>query len=212
MKTRLLGLVLATGLWTVAAGAEQNPAPLVLRVFGDFHTAADLGLSAEAVECRELTPFVMAVVEPLLAAYRQQAGIAVTEDDLMEYCRRQLPEDASFKEAWAEWQPGGSRWGFRERSAVELAAWKLQKALFAEYGGGVLRNPGGQPQAIGALVALAAAREEAGDFTIYNERLRMRFWECLRLGWGKLVPEEQGRKLIEQHPADRVQRPAPAAP
>ena len=57
---------LAAALWAAAAGAAEVQAPLVVRVFDDFRTAADLGIPPGATDCQSLTPFVMAVVEPLL--------------------------------------------------------------------------------------------------------------------------------------------------
>lgn len=194
---------LAAALWAAAAGAAEVQAPLVVRVFDDFRTAADLGFPPGATDCQSLTPFVMAVVEPLLGNFSRSEQIDVTEEDLKDCCRRQLPEGASFREAWAEWEPGGSRWGARQRLAVDLKAWKLQQALFARYGGQVLPRPGGQPLALDAIVALVAEREQAGDLTFYDERLKIRFWECLRFGWGRPVAAEEGRPLIEQHPLDR---------
>ena len=199
---------LAVALGAAAAGAAEVQAPLVVRIFDDFRTAADLGFPPGATDCQSLTPFVMAVVEPLLVNFSRSEQIDVTEEDLKDCCRRQLPEGASFREAWAEWEPGGSRWGARQRLAVDLKAWKLQQALFARYGGQVLPRPGGQPLALDAIVALVAEREQAGDLTFYDERLKIRFWECLRFGWGRPVAAEEGRPLIEQHPLDRGS-PAP---
>ena len=45
--------------------------------------------------------------------------------------------------------------------------------------------------------------ESAGDFTIPDEQLRIRFWECLRTPKYPLVSGEEARALIEEHPADR---------
>lgn len=195
---------------TVFAG--EAPPPLVLRVFGDFYDAADLGLSASASGCRELEPLTKAIIGPLFADYCEKTGIAVGEEDLKEYCRRQLPAGASFIETWAEWAPNGNRRKARQEASARLAVWKLQKSLFEKYGGQVARSEGFPPQAFDAMCAYVAEREEAGDFVILDRQLRIRFWECFRTPKSPLVPADAGRALIEEHPADRQNRGPQAEP
>lgn len=199
-------------LGVVGTGATEPPSAPVVRVFEEFRTAADIGFPSGATDCPALTPLVMAVVVPVLEDFARREQLDVTEDDLKDYCRRQLPADASFRETWAEWGPGGSRWRERQLARGELETWKLHRALFAQYGGRVRPSPGGQPQAVDAIVALVAERAAAGDITFYDERLKIRFWECLRQGGGRLVSAEEGRGLLEQHPADRRRAAPPAAP
>lgn len=210
MKTAWKCLGLGLGLWAVAAGGQETKEPLVLRVFDQLYAASELGLPANVSAGPQLAPLIKGVVGPLLADELAKKGISVGEEDLKEYCRRQMPAGADFKESWAEWQPNGLQWKARQEAVVQLTAWKLHQALFAEYGGRVI--PGGRipPQAFDALIAHVAAREAAGDFSILDARLRLRFWECLRTPPARLVPEEEGRALMAEHPADRLKRlPAP---
>lgn len=210
MKTAGLGLALAAGFGlAIAVQAADRLEPLVVRVFDDFRTASEIGFPPGAYDCPALTPLVRAVVEPVLEDFARRERLAVGEEDLKDYCRRQLPAGATFREAWAEWKPGGSQWRTRQRAAGELEPWKLHRALFAKSGGRVMPVPGGQPQAVEAIVALVAEREQTGDVAFYDERLKRRFWECLRYGWGRLVSAEEGWGLIEQHPAERG-NPAPS--
>lgn len=179
---------------------------MVLRVFDSFYAASELGLPPHATTCRELEPLVKALMGPLFARYCEKAGISVGEEDLKEYCRRQLPGDVPFAEVWAEWAPGGGQWRMRKLAIAQLTMWKLQKSLFDKYGGRVTRVDGAQPQAFDAMIAYAAERESAGDFTIPDEQLRIRFWECFRTPKDPLVSGEDARALIEAHPADRLRR------
>lgn len=210
MKT--LAAALATALGVAAVGAAEVQDPLIVRIFDDFRTAPEIGIPPGATDCPALTPLVMAVVGPVLEDFARREQIAVTEEDLKDYCRRQMPPDVTFRETWAEWGPGGSQWRIRQRAKGELEPWKLHRALFVRYGGRVMPVPGGQPQAVDAVVALVAEREQAGDVAFYDERLKRRFWECLRYGWNQSVPAEEGRDLIERHPLDRGKPAPPAAP
>ena len=212
MKNPGRGLVVALALWAATASGEDTPAPLVLRVFQDFYTAPQLHLAPGATECRDLEPLIKAVLGPLLTDYCEKNGVAATEADLKDYCRRLLPEGGLFKEAWAEWQPTGRQWRLRQQAAVELTFWKLQKSLFETYGGRVERTGGEPPQAFDAVCAYVTEREQAGDFTIHDARLKIRFWECLRTPKGGLVPAEAGRALIAEHPLERAKRLAAEDP
>ena len=206
MKTAGRWLFWMAAFWAATAFGEENSAPLVLRVFQDFYTAPQLGLAVDATECRDLEPLIKSVLGPLLADYCVKNRISVTEEDLKDYCRRMLPEGASFKDAWAEWAPTGTQRGMRQKAMVQLTFWKMQKSLFEQYGGRVERNGGEPPQAFDAICTYVSEREQAGDFTIHDARLKIRFWECLRTPKGMLVPAEEGRALIEEHPLDRAKR------
>ena len=209
MKSAARWVVVVICLWAFPVFSAE---PLVLRIFHDFQTAAELGLSPNATECRELEPLTKGVIGPLFADFCQKNGVVAGQADLKEYCRKQLDAEALFKEAWAEWAPNGSQWRARQAAVVELTMWKLQKALFEKYGGRVIQNTGNQPQAFDAMVAYVAEREKAKDFTILDARLKLRFWECLRRPKMGLVSEETGRPLIEEHPVDRRKRKRSKAP
>ena len=94
---------------------------------------------------------------------------------------------------------------------AELTMWKLQQSLFEKYGGRVARVAGAQPQAFDAMCAYVAEREQAGDFTIHDARLKILFWECLRAPKCPPLAGAEARALIAEHPADRrASRAAPA--
>ena len=148
MKTAGRGWVLAMGLWAAGAWAEPAKEPLVLRVFNDFYTATELGLAPQASECRDLEPLVKGVVGPLFADYCDKNGISVGEEDLKDYCRRQLSDESLFIETWAEWTPTGNSRKARQQAIVELTMWKLQKSLFAKYGGRVIQGEWAPPRRV----------------------------------------------------------------
>ena len=148
----------------------------------------------------------MSQVGPLFTEYCDKNGVSVGEEDLKDYCRRQLSDKSLFVETWAEWTPTGNLRKARQQAIVELTLWKLQKSLFEKYGGRVSLGEWTPPQAFDALFAYVAEREKAGDFTIHDERLKMRFWKCLRTPKDPLVPEDEGRSALAEHPVDRQKR------
>jgi hypothetical protein len=207
MNTRRAAWILgmAGTAWAAALAQTVDPPP-VLTVLGASYTARELRLPEKVTDCRGVEALLAAVLGPLFAAYQEQAGISVTEDDLKDYCRRQLPEDGVFLEAWAEWKPGGTQWRARQEAAMLLTVWKLQRALFDQYGGRVTRGEWIPPQAFDAMVQHVAERSDAGDFIIHDDFLRLQFWECLRSPKDILVPAEEGRILLDEHPAGRGKR------
>lgn len=198
--------------WAGVSSAQERPSPPVLTVLGQSYTARQLRLPATVTDCRGAEPLLMAVIGPLVAAYQEQAGMVVSEDDLKDYCRRQMPEGTLFAEAWAEWRPGGSQWRARQEAAMLLTVWKLQRALFDQYGGRVTRGEWGPPQAFDAMVQHVVERSDAGDFIIHDDFLRLQFWECLRSPKDVLVSAEEGRALLDEHPADRWKRLSSSSP
>lgn len=202
----LLGL--AIGLGAGLVGAEEAKAPPALTVLGQSYAAAELGNPAPNSDCQAFEPMAKAVMGPLFAAYADQAGLAVAEGEIKDYCRRRFADadEKEFAETWEQWQPRGVQWKARQEAVLRLSVWKLQKSLFEKFGGRVAPGAGAPPKAFDAMAAYLAEREEAGDFAIPDGQLRIRFWECLRTPKESLLPPEQGRVLIEEHPADRPKR------
>ncbi len=199
-KVRCLavGVVLSSAM----AFAEQINESPVLTVLGKAYTASELGLTSTAAECRELEPLTKGVIGPLFADYIEKAEISVSEEDLRDFCRRQLSEGELFTEVWPEWAPQGMRWRARQKALIQLMGWKLQLSLFNRYGGRVIHNEWAQPQAFDAMFAYVVERETDGDFSIHDAQLKLRFWECLRQPSALLLSEEEGRPILEAHPAE----------
>lgn len=203
MRWKVQGLVLCVCLSAMMTIAQEGVESPVLTVLGDTSYASELGLSVTASACGELDPLIKGIIGPLFADYVKQNNLSATEEDLKEFCRRTLPEGELFSDTWAEWSPHGKRWRARQNAILQLTVWKLQLSLFNQYGGRVMQNRGAQPQAVDAMFAYLAEREEAGDFLIHDDRLKLRFWECMRQPGAPLLSEEEGRALLEAHPADR---------
>ena len=190
------------------AVADEASAPPALTVLGRSFAASELGNPAPNSDCRALEPMAKAVMGPLFAVFTEQAGLAVSEDEVKDYCRRLLADadEKTIAETWEQWKPKGTQWKARQEAVMRLSVWKLQRSLYEKYGGRVVWGTGAPPQAFDGMAAYLAERETAGDFAIFDEQLRIRFWECLRAPKGPVFSARQGRVLIEEHPAERQRR------
>jgi len=194
-------ILLLVVLWIVPAFAGDTNFQLVVTVLGRSYTASELGVATDASECRELDPLTKGIIGPLFIKYIKENNLSVNDEDLKEFCRRRLSEGELFTEVWAEWSPYGKRWRARQEAVMQLTVWKLQLALHNQYGGRVIRNSPAQPQAFDAMLAYVAERAKAGDVIIFDDQLEFRFWECFREPSEPLLSEEEGRPLLEAHPA-----------
>ena len=200
-KILWMGVVVVTlGCWIPALAEDTQDIP-VLTVLGNTYTASELGLLAAASECRELEPLTKAIIGPLFAEYIKASRISISEEELRDFCRRRLTEGELFTEVWAEWSPHGKRWRARQEAVMQLTVWKLQLALFNQYGGRVIRNSRAQPQAFDAMLAYVAERAKVGEVIIFDDQMEFRFWECFRQPLAPLLSAEEGRPLLEKHPA-----------
>jgi hypothetical protein len=203
MVRTILWLAVLVGMWgwLTPGVADDGVEPPVLTVLGESYTASKLGLVEEAAECRELEPLTKAIIGSLFAEYISENSISVSDDDLKEFCRRRLNEGELFMDVWAEWSPHGKQWRSRQQAVMQLTVWKLHLSLFDRYGGRVTQNPWAQPQAFDGMFAYIAEQEKSGNLIIHDSHLKLRFWECFRQPRDPLLSEEEGRLLLEAHPA-----------
>jgi hypothetical protein len=66
-----------------------------------------------------------------------------------------------------------------ERMAAEhiVTQWKTNKALYEEYGGIVMFQQLNPMEPLGAMRTLLESHQAKGDFEIYDEELKQRFWK-----------------------------------
>lgn len=221
-------LGLAAGLWAAVARAQDAPEPVVLTVMGTNYTARELGAGTDGDPEKMAWRAFSQIQGGIMGAFVEKLECQPSEEDLKDYCRRSAPTpaemDATFdnphpttlgaeeivESFWQDWQrDADDPDGPKQLAAGRLKDWKINRALFARYGGRVWVGTDRVPAAYDALRALLAEREAAGDFTIHDERLRARYGEFLRLPPpGPLVSEAEGRAALAEHPADRQKRQA----
>lgn len=218
MNQRKRWLFWAAVLWTAAAGAQEAAEPVVLTVLGTNYTARELGIESDADDARR----VAAVAEKIRGAvwenYENKDEFQISEEELKEFCRRSMPTDeeagttcdlsSMFEEIWAEWQrddPAGRE--ARGFARAMLQDWKINRALFARYGGRVSLNGFNMPLAFDAVRSFCREREAAGDFVIHDETMRDLFWKRMQtLPKEPLLSEEDGRAALAEHPGERWKR------
>lgn len=217
---------LAACLWAATAFAQEAPEPVVLTVLGTNYTAKELGVEADSPPDLLLTRTFTKIQGGIMGAYLEKLNYQPSEEELKEYCRRVAPttEEAKamfgndtmlssefiFESFWQDWRrEADDKYGAMQMAANDLKEWKFAQALFAQYGGRVCMGSFNIPGAFEAARAHLAACEAAGDFTIHAADLRERYWALIRTPPpAPLMPEEEGRAALAEHPADRQKREA----
>ena len=228
MKTNHMGRRIgwAACLWAAAALAQEAPEPVVLTVLGTNYTAKELGVEDDSPPDLLLTRTFAKIQSGIMGAYSEKLNYQPSEEELKEYCRRSAPtaeemismlgsttsmsSEEIFEGFWQDWQrEADDKYGAIQMAANDLKEWKFAQALFAQYGGRVSMGSFNIPGAFEAARAHLAACEAAGDFTIHAADLRTRYWALIRTPPpAPLMPEEEGRAALAEHPADRQKREA----
>lgn len=108
---------------------------------------------------------------PLLDRYMKQHALYAEQEEIAQYQR-------------AHANPTDHHGIPRERAIYAIEQWKLNHALFTEFGGRVYRTNTGHLESIDAYFAYYRACEEEGLFSIFDKDLRDRFydfsWEIAR--------------------------------
>jgi hypothetical protein len=166
-------------LATMADGAiiEFTPLeapPVVAKLMGDDLRSTD----PELVQ--------MQILDRLFGAYAIQAGLTASEDEIQAYLEdmdrtlaEQLGEERETLDDLTPEEQAELR-DMREgmaRSVIER--WKLNQALFAEYGGRVIFQQFG-PEPLDAYREYLEARQEAGDFSFMDPAFETAFWRYFR--------------------------------
>jgi heat shock protein HslJ len=197
-------------LATMADGSiiEFEPAPLVTTVYGtEIHTADPEELQAK-------------VLNLLFDEYARQQGIEATDAEIavfVENMRQEkraaglTAEDNLTPEEAAQAEKMERTMG---RSIIRQ--WKLNKALYDQYGGRIIFQQFG-PEPLDAYRHFLEAAQAAGDFTIYDTTMAEKFWRYFTddsihsffPGGSKEEQQVFVKPPWEPSPADRDSNPPP---
>jgi hypothetical protein len=80
----------------------------------------------------------------------------------------------------------------REVAESFVKQWKIKKALYEEYGGIVMFQQFNPMEPLGAMRKLLEIHQAKGDFEIYDEELKQRFWKYYLqpTSWKIMKPED----------------------
>ena len=137
-----------------------------------------LGAPIHTQDAEELRYFVLQVLTNRSAASH---GITVTQAEKQAYVahmREQLSKDP------AEAVTLGEESAEDEAARLEIAEafilqWKINRALYGQYGGRIIYQQGG-PEPLDAYRKFLEERQAAGDFSIEDEALAAEFWRYYR--------------------------------
>ncbi len=159
-------------LATMADGAIIEFAPAVAAP----PAATVLG---EAIRTADAAQMQDAVLRRLFDWYAAQQGIVVTESELDGYLAAlKAGEEAEGLTAWDDLTPEEAAEADamrRQFGSSLIRQWKLNKALYKQYGGRIIYQQLG-PEPLDAYRAFLEERERAGDLRIENPQMADAFW------------------------------------
>jgi hypothetical protein len=153
-----------------AAGVYGDPAvPVAGRVLGTvIHTQ-------DAEELRYV------VLKELTDRYAAAQGITVTQAEKEAYAaqvREALSKDPAVAAQLGE-ETAEDRAARLEIAEAFILQWKINRALYQQYGGRIGFQQGG-PEPLDAYRKFLEERQAAGDFSIENDALAAEFWRYYR--------------------------------
>jgi hypothetical protein len=155
--------------------------PVPQGLFGDPNTPLAgevLGTSVHTQDAEELR---YVVLQKLTNRYAQQNGIEVTQaerEDYVRYLKEALKDDPNFKDAPVEDSPEDAA-ARLEIAGAFIKQWKINRALYQQYGGRVIYQQGG-PEPLDAYRKFLEESQAKGDFRIANPALEPGFWHYYR--------------------------------
>lgn len=158
---------------------EGKPVP------NDVYGNPDTPLAGEVLGTRVYTQDAeelrYVVLQKLTDRYAQQKGIEVTQAEREAYVhhmKEALKDDPNFKDASAEDSPEDAA-ARLEIAGAFIKQWKINKALWEQYGGRVIFQQGG-PEPLDAYRKFLEESQANGEFRIENTALEPEFWRYYR--------------------------------
>lgn len=167
--------VTACGGGGLAAGSAEPPAEPVTDVAGEV-----LGTPIHTQDAEELRYYVL---RTLTDRYAADKGIVVTEAEkaaFVEHVRSALSSDPNFSGSGLDAEESAEDQAAREQiAAAFILQWKINRALYEQYGGRIIYQQGG-PEPLDAYRKFLDESAARGDFAIVNEDLEAGFWRYYR--------------------------------
>jgi hypothetical protein len=160
---------------------EGKPVPPVPNdVYGDPNAPLAGGVLGTRVYTQDAEELRYVVLQTLTDRYAQRKGIEVTQAEREAYVRhvaQALKDDPNFKDA-----PPDSAEDAAQRLEIAgafIKQWKINKALWEQYGGRIIFQQGG-PEPLDAYRRFLEESQANGDFRIENAALEPGFWRYYR--------------------------------
>ncbi len=162
-------------------GSYTEGKPVPIEVYGDPDTPLAGEVLGTRVYTQDAEELRYVVLQKLTDRYAQRKGIEVTQAEREAYVRHvreALKDDPNFKDTPAEDSPEDAA-ARLEIAGAFIRQWKINKALWEQYGGHVIFQQGG-PEPLDAYRKFLEESQANGDFRIENSTLEPGFWRYYR--------------------------------
>ncbi|MGE5289490.1 MAG: hypothetical protein ACM3ML_20285 [Micromonosporaceae bacterium] len=167
--------------------ATQRPAPAVetqsapTAVYGDPATPVAGSVLGTVIHTRDAEELRYVVLKALTDRYAASKGVEVTHAEREAYAahvREELSKDPAVAAMLGE-ESAEDQAARLEIAGAFILQWKIDRALYQQYGGRIGFQQGG-PEPLDAYRKFLEERQAAGDFSIDDPALAAEFWRYYR--------------------------------
>ena len=149
-------------------------------VLGDAGQPVAGSVLGTEIRARDAEDLRFHVLRKLTDRYAAEKGIAVTQaeiDAYVKHMREAMTNDPNLRSAGEE--PAEDRAAREEIAGAFIRQWRLNKALYEQYGGRIIFRQGG-PEPLDAYRKFLEDSQARGDFTIETAPLETELWRYYR--------------------------------
>jgi hypothetical protein len=166
---------------TTATAAVETPATAAVDVLGDPALPVAGRVFGAAIHTQDAEELRYFVLKSLTDRYAASNAITVTQEEKEAYVaqeREVLSKDPAVAPAPRE-ESAEDQAAHLEIAEAFIMQWKINRALYRQYGGRIIFQQGG-PEPLDAYRKFLEQRQAAGDFSIDNEALADEFWRYFK--------------------------------
>jgi hypothetical protein len=163
----------------LSARVETQPAPAA--VYGDPATPVAGSVLGTVIHTQDAEELRYVVLKALTDRYAASKGIEVTQAEREAYAahvREELSKDPAVA-GMLEEESSEDQAARLEIAGAFILQWKINRALYQQYGGRIGFQQGG-PEPLDAYRKFLEERQAAGDFSIDDPSLAAEFWRYYR--------------------------------
>jgi hypothetical protein len=162
-----------------SAAVEAQPAPS--GVFGDPSLPVAGQVLGTAIHTQDAEELRYVVLKALTDRYAAAKGLEVTQAEREAYVahmRAALSKDPAVASTLGQ-ETAEDQAARLEIAGAFILQWKINRALYQQYGGRIIFQQGG-PEPLDAYRKFLEERQAAGDFSIDDSALAAEFWRYYR--------------------------------
>lgn len=164
-------------------GSYKDGKPVPPPIYGDPKLPLAGEVLGTAIHTQDAEELQYVVLQKLTNRYAAEKGIEVTDAEraaYVEHVREALSKDPNFAASGLGTEESAEDRAAREEIATAfIKQWKINRALYQQYGGRVAYQQGG-PEPLDAYRKFLEESDARGDFRIVNKDLEAGFWRYYR--------------------------------